>query len=144
MLLVVSIEDRKARIELGAGWMGQKNEDAQGVMDQMIIPQFKAGNYSEGIMAGVRGMRQMVDGVTFAQPTPSGGFDFQNPVENTDPSCMAMCCAVPIAILGRFMGGGRNNWYSGGGGWSGGGGGGGGGGGFGGGSGGGGGASGSW
>jgi len=46
MLLAVSKGDRKARIELGADWAGQHNRAAERVMDDLIIVQFKSGNYS--------------------------------------------------------------------------------------------------
>ena len=59
ILLLVSREDRKARIELGAGWKRDKDAQAQQIMDELIIPQFKAGNFSTGILAGVEGLDKM-------------------------------------------------------------------------------------
>jgi uncharacterized protein len=43
ILLLVSVGDRKARIELGAGWGGTKDETARMVMDDIIVPNFKKG-----------------------------------------------------------------------------------------------------
>ncbi|MEO2010300.1 MAG: TPM domain-containing protein [Pirellulaceae bacterium] len=59
ILLLVSQQDRKARIELGAGWKREKDAVAQKIMDEMIIPQFKSGDFSGGIVAGVEGLDKM-------------------------------------------------------------------------------------
>lgn len=59
MLLLVSQQDRQARIELGAGWKREKDAVAQQIMDQQIIPRFRSGEYSEGILAGVVGLDRM-------------------------------------------------------------------------------------
>lgn len=59
MLLLVSQQDREARIELGAGWKREKDAVAQRIMDDLIIPRFKRGQFSEGIVAGVEGLDRM-------------------------------------------------------------------------------------
>ncbi|MEX0936864.1 MAG: TPM domain-containing protein [Pirellulales bacterium] len=59
ILLLVSQQDRKARIELGAGWRREKDATAQQIMDEMIIPEFKQGNFSGGIVAGVEALDKM-------------------------------------------------------------------------------------
>lgn len=59
MLLLVSRDDRKARIELGAGWRHDKDVAAQKIMDELIIPHFKAGDFSGGIVAGVEGLDKL-------------------------------------------------------------------------------------
>ncbi len=56
ILLLVSQEDRKARIELGAGWRRDKDVEAQRIMDERIIPEFKRGEYSAGIRQGVEAL----------------------------------------------------------------------------------------
>jgi len=56
MLLLVSKGDRKARIELGADWANTKNTECRKIMDRLIIPDFKEGKFSAGILAGVKGM----------------------------------------------------------------------------------------
>lgn len=59
ILLLVSKNDRKARIELGAGWGHREDQLCQQIMDDYIIPKFKAGNFSEGIVAGVEALDKM-------------------------------------------------------------------------------------
>jgi uncharacterized protein len=59
ILLLVSKNDRKARIELGAYWRRDQDELAKKIMNEQIIPQFKAGNFSAGILAGVESLDKM-------------------------------------------------------------------------------------
>jgi uncharacterized protein len=71
ILLVVSLNDRKARIELGAGWGQEKNAAAQQIMDRLIVPHFKQGDYSAGIAAGVTALNAMARGKPLpAMPRP--------------------------------------------------------------------------
>ena len=51
MLLLVSLGDRRARIELGAGWGLDYNRQSQNIMDSLIVPSFKQGAYG-GFNAG--------------------------------------------------------------------------------------------
>ncbi|HZE95411.1 MAG TPA: TPM domain-containing protein [Planctomycetota bacterium] len=57
MLFLVSKGNRKARIELGASWARRKDDDAKRILGQHVIPLFKNGDYSKGILEGVRGLR---------------------------------------------------------------------------------------
>ncbi|NOY00404.1 MAG: TPM domain-containing protein, partial [Verrucomicrobia bacterium] len=59
ILLLVSKNDRKARIELGAGWGRSEDAICREIMDQYIIPQFKRGDFSAGIVAGVKALDKM-------------------------------------------------------------------------------------
>lgn len=59
ILLLVSNGDRRARIELGAGWEHRKDAVCQRIMDDLIIPSFKQGRFAEGIVAGVQGLDKM-------------------------------------------------------------------------------------
>lgn len=59
ILLLVSRDDRKARIELGAGWGRKKDGVTKQIMDRRIIPKFKHGDFSAGIEAGVDALDSM-------------------------------------------------------------------------------------
>lgn len=52
VLLLISKKDRKARIELGAGYGHYRNADAERIMQEVIVPAFRQGNYVEGITDG--------------------------------------------------------------------------------------------
>ena len=62
ILLLVAVEDRKARIELGQGYAHAKDDVAQEIMQDVIVPSFKQGNYSAGILQGVEELDQMARG----------------------------------------------------------------------------------
>ena len=68
VLLLVSLRDRRARIELGTAW---RSRDAfcQQVMAQDLIPAFKREDYSSGIVAGVTALSTLPD----RQPTTTSG-----------------------------------------------------------------------
>ena len=68
MLLLVSSRDRKARIELGAGYARVYDREAKVVMDTLIVPNFKRGMFSEGIVEGVRGMEAIAKGLALPKP----------------------------------------------------------------------------
>jgi uncharacterized protein len=59
ILLLVSKGDRRARIELGAGWGRTENVTCQQIMDDYIIPQFRQGKFSAGIVSGVEALDKM-------------------------------------------------------------------------------------
>jgi uncharacterized protein len=69
VLLLVSVGDRKARIELGAAWAGAKDATARMIMNEIIVPNFKQGNYSAGILEGVQGLETMVRGELMMSPS---------------------------------------------------------------------------
>jgi uncharacterized protein len=68
ILLLVSVGDRKARIELGKAWGGKHDADAQHVMDAMIVPAFKRGDFSAGISEGVNALDKMARGLALPKP----------------------------------------------------------------------------
>lgn len=70
ILLLISVGDRKARIELGAGWGRESDAQALEIMENTIIPQFKAGNFSGGIVAGVEALDAMARGLELPKPPP--------------------------------------------------------------------------
>ena len=59
ILLLVSRNDRKARIELGGGWGRREDALCRQIMDDYIVSEFKQGRFSEGIVAGVEALDTM-------------------------------------------------------------------------------------
>lgn len=59
ILFLVSKDDRKARIELGMAWDPAFTARSVEIMNDVIVPAFKAGNYASGIVAGVRALATM-------------------------------------------------------------------------------------
>lgn len=69
MLLLVSAGDRKARIELGAGFERNYDRQSADIMQSLIIPSFKREDFSTGIADGVRGLDAMARGLQLPKPT---------------------------------------------------------------------------
>ncbi|MDP6637316.1 MAG: TPM domain-containing protein [Phycisphaerae bacterium] len=63
ILLLISEGDRKARIELGAGWKREKDDLCAEIMDELIIPKFKVGEFSGGITLGAKALDKMARGL---------------------------------------------------------------------------------
>jgi uncharacterized protein len=61
LLLVVS-QDRKAKIELGAGYDPARDKDADRIMRWKIVPRFRQGRYAEGITSGVKALSREFGG----------------------------------------------------------------------------------
>jgi uncharacterized protein len=111
MLLLVSTGDRKARIELGGSWERRKDEDSKRVMREQVIPHFKKGDYSKGILEGVRGLKDIaLDAVparsgstTGKMPAPAQAPPRTSPVPGTGGGsglAFGGCGLVLLVIVG--------------------------------------------
>ncbi|MBC7835757.1 MAG: TPM domain-containing protein [Phycisphaerales bacterium] len=134
VLLLVSQADRKVRIELGDAYSRDRNDAAMQIISTAIIPEFRRGDSSQGIRAGVESLDQMarreaVPLTMGGQPTnapspatlPSGTANNQSPAEASQPVGggggllnLFGCGTLPIIILvvlaltiGRRLFGGR-------------------------------------
>jgi uncharacterized protein len=61
ILLLVSRDDRQARIELGGDWGLRWDRHCARIMERRIIPRFKEGRFAEGIVAGVEALKEMAE-----------------------------------------------------------------------------------
>ena len=68
ILLLVAVDDRKARIELGGGFLQHKNATCRSIMSDHIIPFFRKGDYQGGILTGIHALSQMAEGETVEPP----------------------------------------------------------------------------
>lgn len=69
VIMLISKEDRKIRIEVGRGLEGQLTDLATGrIIDQVIKPRFKAGDFDGGIHAGAMALIQVTRGEFKAEP----------------------------------------------------------------------------
>lgn len=62
MLLLLSVEDRAARIELGAAWGRDYDAYCQQIMGGQIVSRCKEGNYSGAMRAGALALAALADG----------------------------------------------------------------------------------
>lgn len=71
VILVIAIEDRKLRIEVGYGLEGAIPDVlAKRIIDQIITPSFKEGNFSGGIASGVDALIGLINGEELPAPDP--------------------------------------------------------------------------
>lgn len=100
ILLLVSVGDRKARIELGKAWAGEHDADAKYVMDSIIVPAFKQGDFSTGIREGVDALSKMARGLALPKP--------QTPWWTL--ATMVLGIALVIMVIVSLFKSGRSGW----------------------------------
>ncbi len=70
-ILVVAKNDRKLRIEVGYGLEGALTDaTARRIIDEVIAPRFKTGDFAGGIAAGAERMMKVIDGEPLPAPPP--------------------------------------------------------------------------
>src|SRR5579862_1649370 len=70
-LLVVAKDDRKLRIEVGYGLEGALTDvTARRIIDEIIVPHFRTGDFAGGISAGVDRIIRIIDGEPLPKPVP--------------------------------------------------------------------------
>jgi len=84
--VLVSKGDRKARIELGAGWHRDKDQLCKSIMDDQIIPQFKRQDFSGGIKAGVVALDAMAREMPMPGVAPAATGSLPRPTNQVDYS----------------------------------------------------------
>ncbi len=81
-LLLVAKDDRTLRIEVGYGLEGVLNDaTAHRIVDEIIVPHFKRGEFFSGIESGTTAMMQVVNGEPLPPPrraAASGKFDVES------------------------------------------------------------------
>jgi len=71
-LLVVAKNDRKLRIEVGYGLEGALNDvTAKRIIDEIITPKFRSGDFIGGISEGVDRIIGVIDGEPLPAPAPA-------------------------------------------------------------------------
>ena len=88
VLLLVAVNDRKVRIELGNGYENSYNDEMQEVINEHILPSFRNGNFSQGIYRGTRAIVGELTGTwpTDLSSTSSGSSESQPMPVQVSPS----------------------------------------------------------
>jgi len=82
VLLLVAVNDRKVRVELGSGYERGYNDEMQEVINEHILPSFRQSNYSQGIYRGVRAIVGQLTGTWPPDVSSRGAGDSQNDSSN--------------------------------------------------------------
>ncbi|WP_338549598.1 TPM domain-containing protein [Roseovarius phycicola] len=53
VMMLISKEDRKMRLEVGSGYGASKNSAMQRIIDDVILPEFRSNRFSAGIVLGI-------------------------------------------------------------------------------------------
>jgi uncharacterized protein len=107
VLLLVAIEDRKLRIEVGYGLEGTITDlEAGNIIDNVIVPKFKQNDYSTGVYDGVvaianeiyeeKGLTTISNSVE-ARTTSQGGLNFIDKIFSNP--CVYICIPFFFIIL---------------------------------------------
>jgi len=76
-LLLVAKNDRTVRIEVGRGLEGAiPDAVAKRIVEEIIIPEFRAGRFGAGISAGVNAIIGLIRGEQLPEPKRGEGSDF--------------------------------------------------------------------
>ncbi len=110
-LLVISKNDRKLRIEVGYGLEGTLTDLTAGrIIRNVIVPHFKAGQFDQGVIAGVDAMIQAVRGEFSASGDTSGPGSTPDPWQANLPAVFAALFLIHLMSrirrrLGAVFGG---------------------------------------
>jgi uncharacterized protein len=124
-LMVIAKNDHKLRIEVGYGLEGSLTDvTSRRIIDEVITPKFRSGDFAGGISAGVARIIAVIDGETLPAPAPeaSHGQDFSdwigffNPINPFFIVGVAAVGAILRKTLGRLIGsaatGGAIGWLA--------------------------------
>jgi uncharacterized protein len=97
-LLIVAKDDRRLRIEVGYGLEGVLNDaTARRIIDEIITPKFRTGDFAGGILDGTDRIERVVDGEPL--PAPKARVDTSASFDNLGE-------LLPVVIIGALVVGG--------------------------------------
>ncbi len=96
-LLLVVVNDRKVRIEVGYGLEGRLTDLISGrIIDNIIVPEFRQGQYNQGILNGVDAMVKTVKGEYTAKNLPARK-------QRQDPGAMLVLTVFALLLISRVF-----------------------------------------
>lgn len=121
VLLVVAVDDRKVRIEVGYGLEGTLTDvPSKLIIENAIIPEFRAGNYSAGIQKGVDDILTVLGGNGAELEARAKRFEEQRAGRDRSGNAFALLFFMLFAgmflfgalapVFGRRIGPGRYRW----------------------------------
>src|ERR1700744_4165315 len=93
-LLVVAKDDHKLRIEVGYGLEGALTDvSARRIIDEVITPKFRSGDFAGGISAGIDRIIRIIDGEPLPAPRPEA-------THSVDPDMFFNILFSPFGFIG--------------------------------------------
>jgi len=107
ILLLVARDDRKVRIELGRDWRHDYDGAARKINQTVILPAFKRGDFSGGIVSGTEALAQMANWPNGSPNWPEELLNTQAPKE-PPPYLLffiggCCCCFVPVLAIAGLI-----------------------------------------
>lgn len=98
VLLLITRDDRRLRIEVGYGLEGRLTDLTAGkIITQIIVPHFKQGDFDGGLLAGVKAIMHSVHGEFSA-------LDVKQPQgEDFDPAGFVLLMIFAFAFIGKVF-----------------------------------------
>ncbi|MEM7225013.1 MAG: TPM domain-containing protein [Pseudomonadota bacterium] len=109
VLLIVAPHEREVRIAVGRGLERQLTDKlAQSIISAEILPTFKRGDFSRGIIQGTDGILAALSGTYAPSDTSSGG-----PLSKLTPVFVGLIMLVVVFAIffRRHSGGGEDGWW---------------------------------
>jgi len=112
-LLVVAKNDRKLRIEVGYGLEGALNDaTASRIIEEVITPKFRSGDFAGGISAGIDRIVGVIDGEPLPAPAPAArsqppsdfAWQFLNPLNPFTIIAILLLGGLLRRVFGRLLG----------------------------------------
>jgi uncharacterized protein len=99
-LVVVAKNDHKLRIEVGYGLEGALTDvTARRIIDEVIVPRFRTGDFAGGIDAGITRIISVIDGEPLPAPAPEAS-------QGQDIDLDTLASFWPFILVGALMIGG--------------------------------------
>lgn len=107
-LLIVAKDDRKLRIEVGYALEGALNDaTSKRIIDEVITPKFRSGDFAGGVSDGVDRMLKVIDGEPLPAPQPKSSAIGVDDLGQLLPVVFIIAIVIGgilRAVLGPFLG----------------------------------------
>jgi len=98
VLLLIAQQDRKIRIEVGYGLEGAVTDLSAGrIINEYITPEFRRGNFYQGVLAGVNKITELIKGEALPPPTTNQGST------DNDPGAILPLMIFGSSFLSMFL-----------------------------------------
>ncbi|MEJ1999497.1 MAG: TPM domain-containing protein [Maritimibacter sp.] len=97
ILILVLLDDKKIRIELGSGYASGYDSEAQDIINTYFLPAFKSGEYSNGIEDGTFQVIERIARANFAGEAPKAA-----PLQS-DGSLLALGSGLLGVVIGAVV-----------------------------------------
>jgi uncharacterized protein len=109
VLLLIAVDDRELRIEVGRGLEGDLTDSQAGrIIREQITPRFRSGDYDGGVTAGVDAIRAQLGDTEAVAPQP---ITDQPPAEESWWPLLAFGLFMAFMVFGGIAGGRRRRGF---------------------------------